>query len=149
MQVARGAKLLAYSFKPEARVFRLTALKDNLLVVYEEELPYMPIVVKRRRGKWVTIKGEEAAKDPAMREKGLMVLRSRKGERRRFNFGVTYWVTPLLIRVGEEWIVRYEYRVEASELKRVAERELEVSPDNVVEGEVTIREGTLSGPFKG
>ncbi len=128
---SKGAEIVIYEMNSTDAVFRVYAIKENILI-YEEPL-LLPkkteIVEDKGRRK---AKSHENASNSTKQSK--FTITGRQAITKTLRCGISYSVTPRLINEGNRWIAEFEYKFEPSDVSEFLSRALETPIDCIVEG---------------
>ena len=128
---SKDAEIVIYEINKLDAVFRVYAIKENVLI-YEEplSLPEKAEIVedkgKRRE------KAHENASN--LTDQSRFTVISRQVITKTLRCGISYSVTPRLIKEGNRWIAEFEYKFGSSTVSEFLSRALETPIDCVVEG---------------
>jgi hypothetical protein len=130
-RLSKDAEMVIYEINKLDAVFRVYAIKENIFI-YEEPLPFpekAEILEDKRRHK---VKAHENAFN--LTEQNKFTIISRLVDARTLRCGVSYFVTPKLVREADRWTAEFEYRFDSSSVSQFLSRALETPIKCVVEG---------------
>jgi hypothetical protein len=130
-RLSKDAEIAIYEINGLNALFRVYAIKENILI-YEEPLPFPEKIEleehRRRRG----AKAHENAFSFMEQDKFTVI--SRQVVTKTLRCGLSYSVTPRLVREGSRWIAEFEYKFDPSAVSKFLSLELKTSMDRIVEG---------------
>lgn len=135
LRFSKEAAMVVYKLKVTTGVFRVCAVKDNVLV-YEEglPLPQKTRLMKGREGWEAEIPPTTDMERPEWLSKFAII--SRRVIRKAFECGVPYSILPKLVRQKGKWIVEFEYQLDPKEVSSLLSKTLEIPEKYVVQGDI-------------
>ena len=135
VRFCKRAAMVVYKLKVATGVFRVCAVKDNVLA-YEESLP-LPQKTRLMKGK----EGWEAEIPPTTdleRPEWLskFAIISRQVIRKTFQCGVPYSILPKLVSEKGRWAVEFEYQLNPKEVSNLLSKTLEIPEKYVIQGDI-------------
>jgi hypothetical protein len=129
---SKDAEIAIYEINSLDAVFRVYAIKENIFI-YEESLPFpekTEIAEDKRRRK--VEKAHENASH--LTEQNKFIIISRQVITKTLRCGLSYSVTPKLIKEDNRWIAEFEYRFKPSTVSKFLSQTLETPTERIVEG---------------
>ncbi len=135
VRFTKKAAMVVYKLKVVTGVFRVCAVKGNVLV-YEESLP-LPQKTRLMKGK----EGWEAGIPPINdmeRPEWLskFTIISRQVIRKTFECGVPYSILPSLAKEKRNWNIEFEYQLDPKEVSSLLSKTLDIPREYVIQGDV-------------
>lgn len=128
---SKDAEIAVYEINQSDAVFRVYAIKENIFI-YEESLPLPKkaeiVEDKGRHG----VKTHETASKSTEQSKFILISRQVTAE--KLKCGISYSVTPKLVKEGNRWTAEFEYNFEPSKVSEFLSQALETQADCIIEG---------------
>ncbi len=135
VRFAKKAVMAVYKLKAATGVFRVCAVRNNILV-YEESLP-LPQRTRLRREKegWeAEIPSTTDREQPEWLSKFAII--SREVIRKTFECGVPYAIHPKLVKEKGKWDVEFEYQLEPRKVSNLLSKALSIPQEYVIQGDI-------------
>jgi len=130
-RLSKNSEMVIYEINKIDAVFRVYAIKEHIFI-YEEHLPFpeKTEIVKNKRGHMVNT-SKNAFIDL---EQSKFSIGSRQDVTKTLRCGISYSVTPRLVKEANRWIAEFEYKFDSSAVSEFLSRTLETMKDRIVEG---------------
>jgi hypothetical protein len=130
-RLSRDAEMAIYEIDDSDMAFRVYAIKENIFV-YEEPLLFpakTEIVEDKRRHRAKTSRNAVNKT-----EQSRFTIISRQAITKTLRCGLSYSVTPRLVKEDNRWIAEFRYKFEPSAVSKFLSLALATPIDRVVEG---------------
>lgn len=129
---SKNSEMVIYEINKVDAVFRVYAIKENVFI-YEEPLPFP------EKTEIVKDKIEHKVNTPRdafvnLTEQNKFSISSRQDITKTLRCGISYSVTPKLIKEANRWIAKFEYKFDSLTVSEFLSRTLEIMKDRIVEG---------------
>lgn len=134
VRFSRDAEIVIYETNRLDAVFRVYAVKENIFI-YEEPLP-LP-----EKAEIVKDKGKHRAKAHVkasnLSDQNTFSIISRQVITKTLRCGISYSVTPMLVKEGNQWIAEFKYKFGSSTVSEFLSHALGTPRDHIIEGNIT------------
>jgi len=131
-RLSKNSEMIIYEINKADAVFRVYAIKENIFI-YEEPLPFPEKTeIMKDKTEHKTNTPRNTFVNPT--EQSKFSISSRQDITKTLRCGISYSVTPKLIKEANQWTAEFEYKFDPSLVSEFLSRTLETMRDRIVEG---------------